>query len=67
MVVIINNSNINLPTASNLETALLQFGLQNKSGIAVAVNELVIPKNQWESNILNENDKILIITPTQGG
>jgi len=67
MVVIINNSDFILPTATNLESALLQHGLQNKLGIAVAVNELVIPKNQWNSKILNENDKILIITPTQGG
>jgi len=36
-------------------------------GIAVALNEQVIPKIKWSSTILKDQDSILIITPSQGG
>ena len=46
--------------------------LNNKSlyqskGTAVAVNECVIAKNDWQKFVLQENDQILIIRATQGG
>ena len=39
----------------------------NAIGIAVALNEKVIPNSDWKTTSLNENDKILIIKATQGG
>ncbi len=36
-------------------------------GVAVAVNDAVVPKNLWSEKLLNANDKILVITATQGG
>lgn len=48
--------------------ALLDLELPNKqNGIACAVNNLVIPKTDWQSTTLSESDDILIITATQGG
>jgi sulfur carrier protein len=43
--------------------------LQGKepNGIAVAVNEMVIPKQKWESVLISENDSIEIIHAVQGG
>ncbi len=46
---------------------LMQRINQNADGIAVAVNEEVIPKTEWKSFTINENDSILMITATQGG
>ena len=37
------------------------------NGIALAVNEKVVPKTEWEKFLLKENDKIIIIKATQGG
>lgn len=37
------------------------------NGIAIAVNDKVIPKAEWEKSTLKENDKITIIKATQGG
>ncbi len=39
----------------------------NPKGTAVAVNGIVIPKQDWESLQLFENDKVMIIRATQGG
>lgn len=36
-------------------------------GIAVAVNNRVVPRTQWASTALRDRDNILIITATQGG
>jgi sulfur carrier protein len=35
--------------------------------VAVAVNELVVPRARWSATELNSGDRIEIITPRQGG
>lgn len=47
---------------------LMQREAPGKSkGIAVAVNNQVVPKTQWVSTVLRDRDSILIIAATQGG
>ena len=36
-------------------------------GIAVAINQSVIPKSEWPTRRLSPNDQITLITATQGG
>ncbi|MFT6715378.1 MAG: sulfur carrier protein [Saprospiraceae bacterium] len=38
-----------------------------QNGIAIAVNQQIITKSNWENTSLNNNDEILIIKATQGG
>ncbi|WP_417942589.1 sulfur carrier protein ThiS [Flavobacterium sp. RS13.1] len=48
--------------------ALLDIEIpQKQNGIAVAINNNVIPKSNWNSHLLSETDDILIISATQGG
>ncbi|CAL1521217.1 sulfur carrier protein ThiS [Chitinophaga sp. MM2321] len=48
--------------------ALLQFiQLPAQKGIAVAVNNQVIPKTSWDHRPLSAADSITIIRATQGG
>jgi len=56
-------------TPDNLTVqVLLDLEIPNKqNGIAVAINNTVIPKSNWNIHPLNENDEILIISATQGG
>jgi sulfur carrier protein len=35
--------------------------------VALAVNDLVVPRAQWAATELNSGDRIEIITPRQGG
>lgn len=39
----------------------------NPKGTAIAVNDAVVPKSEWKTLQLSENDKITIIRATQGG
>lgn len=67
MNIIINNNKIELPEKSTLSFALKQTEIINFKGIAVAVNNNVIPKLNWDNHILSDNDKVIIIKATQGG
>lgn len=51
----------------SLQTALTQLNLYQAQGIAVAINEEVIPKQHWAKQELKDQDEVLIITATQGG
>ena len=36
-------------------------------GIAIAVNNMVVPRTDWDKSIVNINDKVIVIKATQGG
>ena len=67
MTVFVNNKNCTLPANTMLDKAMEQEGFTSPKGIAVAVNNTVIPKAAWATKTLQENDKITIIKATQGG
>lgn len=52
---------------SSLEELLYSEISSSRKGIAVALNNQVIPRQLWSSTLLHHNDHILIITATQGG
>lgn len=64
----INDTPVNLNgSAISLEQAVSHSGTTDFKGIAVAVNNTVIPRANWNSFQLKENDTITIIRATQGG
>jgi sulfur carrier protein len=67
MNVIVNNKSVELPDASGIHALLQQLNLSSPQGIAIAVNEQVVPKSEWESCVLKDNDAVLLIRATQGG
>ncbi|MBI1837273.1 MAG: sulfur carrier protein ThiS [Flavobacteriia bacterium] len=40
---------------------------EKQNGIAVAINESIVPKTEWAKTYLKSNDNLLIIKATQGG
>ncbi len=46
---------------------LIDETVKDQKGLAVAINNSVIPKNNWNITTLNEADKVLLIRATQGG
>jgi len=64
----INNQTKQFETNSLTVQALLDLEIPIKqNGIAVAINNTVIPKSNWNLHPLQETDDILIISATQGG
>ncbi len=67
MKVRLNNSELIIKEKSNLINLMKERNLYHESGIAVAINEEILPKGQWEGYQIQDKDNILIITATQGG
>ncbi len=69
MRVYLNDTLIEVPQDTILQNLLIsQLNISTeKKGVAVAVNENIVPKNEWEKYTLHENDRILVIIAAQGG
>lgn len=67
MQIIINNQPYNFDENLSLQTAIAELQMEDTSGIAVAVNEQIIPKSEWDKINLNDEDKIIIIGAVAGG
>ncbi|WP_068939176.1 sulfur carrier protein ThiS [Chryseobacterium timonianum] len=68
MELIINHTRKTFDILPESLEALLAMELPGKKkGIAVALNNRIIPLSAWAETSLNNNDSILIITATQGG
>lgn len=52
---------------SSLEELVLFKTKGQIKGVAVALNQRVVPKSQWSETKLNNQDNILLLTATQGG
>ncbi len=67
MEVLVNNKLYAVQQGTTI-AALLQFiQLSAQKGIAVAVNNQVVPRNSWDDQPLQPADSITIIRATQGG
>ena len=67
MTIILNNNPKEVAEQATLESIVAAELGSKRNGIAVAVNNAVIPKTQHDSYIVQPNDAILIIKATQGG
>ncbi|GEO04460.1 hypothetical protein AAE02nite_21240 [Adhaeribacter aerolatus] len=68
MLVSVNNQPVELPPgATTLNLLLQQLQFADKKGIAVAIQDQIIPRSTWPAYALQENDKVTIIQATQGG
>ena len=63
----LNNQEITIQSGTSIKYLMEEKGWFEKTGIAVALNNAVIPQRNWESTILEEKDTIMIITATAGG
>lgn len=68
MKIILNGNEKDMSNGTNLLNLLKQYKINNDNpGVAVAVNNDVILKSNWEHIKLKENDRIEIIKAVQGG
>lgn len=67
MILWVNKNKQQHESSLSLLELLQQLNKAEQSGIAVAVNNQVIAKNDWSAQVLQDQDSITIITATQGG
>jgi sulfur carrier protein len=65
--VTINLKTFQLPEHGTVADVLPLVQIAQADGIAIAVNEKVIPRGEWEGYLLRQGDRVFIIRATQGG
>ena len=67
MKIKVNSDEVELKDGNQLSILMKNLSMEERKGIAVAVNAEVIPRRQWQQHELSENDEVIIIEATQGG
>ena len=67
MKIFINNDSREVPEKSSITSVLNHLEIPADNGIAVALNQQVIPRTKWNETPVAEQDKILLVKITQGG
>ena len=68
MEITVNGKKQQRTTSVTLAALLAELDLPSDyRGVAVAVNDTVIPQTQWAGSSLNEGDVVEIIRAVQGG
>jgi len=65
--VFINQQKFQLPQNGRLSDVLPLLHIGQADGIAIAVNQVVVPRGEWEGYVLAGGDTIFVIRATQGG
>jgi len=66
MKIKLNGKEVLIKDNINIEN-LLKLKQINKKNIVIEINKVIITKNLWSKNKLNENDEVEIITAVGGG
>lgn len=65
---IVNGESTTLHQGDCLTDLLMQLHIPlNRRGIAVAVNDEVVPRSGWPQQTVRNDDRIEIVTAVQGG
>lgn len=67
MKVLINGKETIIPDGSIVNALLHSLEIATDTPIAVAVNNNVIERAEWEAVVIKENDNIIIISAICGG
>jgi sulfur carrier protein len=67
MEIQINNELITVQHGTTIHEVVFAILQLNPAGMAIAVNDTVVPRSQWETSLLQADDKILVIKACSGG
>lgn len=67
MNIYVNDKPTEVKQDTSINSLLKLMNVESSQGIAIGINDQVIPRNEWELNLLKENDKVLLIRASQGG
>ncbi len=67
MTIRVNDQPRSVSLGATLLDLLRELALAERKGVAVAINDTVVPRSTWPAHALAESDRVLIIQATQGG
>lgn len=66
MELLVNDQQITVDKQIKVKGLLQQINSPEK-GVAVAVNDVIVPRTEWHNYQFNENDNVLVIKAHSGG
>lgn len=66
MNIIVNGDRVEIASGATVKTLAEQQNLPDR-GVAVAVNNDMVPRTDWDNKTLNEGDDVVIIRAVCGG
>ncbi|EPL9572004.1 sulfur carrier protein ThiS [Providencia rettgeri] len=66
MHILINDQNMTLDAPLTVKQLFEALG-RSTAGTALAINQVIIPKSQWDSHLINDQDNILLFQAIAGG
>ncbi|GAA4611007.1 sulfur carrier protein ThiS [Actinoallomurus liliacearum] len=66
MKITVNGSERDAPEGSSVAGVVASL-TEHPTGVAVALNDEVVPRTDWKTTILRESDRIEVLTAVQGG
>jgi sulfur carrier protein len=66
MRVNINGDADDVPDGTTVDDVVVHLG-KGRRGIAVALNDEVVPRSRWTATRLTQDDRVEILTAAQGG
>ncbi|AKA38477.1 sulfur carrier protein ThiS [Yersinia ruckeri] len=66
MKILLNDESIELEDALTVNQLLTQLDY-NQPGSALAINQTIIPRNNWDTHILQDGDDVLLFQAIAGG
>ncbi len=67
MEITVNQQTYTVPETCNVQNMLIAVLQQPVNGFAVAVNQVIVSKVDWERHLLYPGDQIILVKATQGG
>ena len=67
MTITFNGTDMQLASRLSLAQLLADLGLADKPGVAVAHNQQLIRRADWESTIIDDGDELEVLHATAGG
>ncbi len=67
MEITLNNQLLTVEPSCTLEQLLSTFSELAPKGMALAINQEIIPRSDWARSVLRPGDSIILIKATQGG
>lgn len=67
MVCYVNNSAHEAADNQSLAELLTALGQTQTRGLAVAINDVVVPRAEWPTHAVQPHDRLTLIRATQGG
>lgn len=67
MVVFVNDAPRALLSNATVKTLMDDLSMATRTGIALAINDVVVPRLDWHHHSLHDQDRVVVLTASQGG